>query len=63
MLFTRIVVSIILFMLLETGLIGGPVTRALGNFASDGHKDLWWISTGRQRYHCGLKNMRNDCRE
>jgi len=41
MLFTMIVVSIILFMLLETGLTGDPATRVLGNFASDEQKELW----------------------
>ena len=41
MLFTMIAVSIILFMLLETGLTGDPATRVLGNFASDAQKELW----------------------
>ncbi|MBL6992724.1 ABC transporter permease [Desulfobacula sp.] len=41
MLFTMIVVSIILFLLLETGLTGDPATRVLGNFASDAQKEMW----------------------
>ncbi|WP_299982810.1 ABC transporter permease [Desulfobacula sp.] len=41
MFFTMIVVSIILFMLLETGLTGDPATRVLGNFASDAQKESW----------------------
>ena len=41
MIFTMIVVSIILFLLLETGLTGDPATRVLGNFASDEQKELW----------------------
>ncbi|MDA3787270.1 MAG: ABC transporter permease, partial [Desulfobacula sp.] len=41
MIFTMIVVSIILFLLLETGLTGDPATRVLGNFASDAQKELW----------------------
>ena len=41
MLFTMIVVSIILFLLLETGLTGDPATRVLGNFASDEQKEMW----------------------
>ena len=41
MIFTMIVVSIILFMLLETGLTGDPATRVLGNFASDAQKESW----------------------
>ncbi|RLB91062.1 MAG: hypothetical protein DRH26_08600 [Deltaproteobacteria bacterium] len=35
MIFTMIVVSIILFLLLKTGLTGDPTTRVLGNFATD----------------------------
>ena len=41
MIFTMIVVSMILFILLETGLTGDPATRVLGNFASDEQKELW----------------------
>ena len=41
MIFTMIVVSIILFLLLETGLTGDPATRVLGNFASDEQKEMW----------------------
>ncbi|MDX2454914.1 ABC transporter permease [Desulfosarcina sp.] len=41
MLFTMVVVSIILFLLLETGLTGDPATRVLGNFASDEQKEMW----------------------
>ena len=41
MIFTMIVVSIILFLLLETGLTGDPATRVLGNFASDSQKEMW----------------------
>ncbi len=41
MIFTMIVVSIILFLLLETGLTGDPATRVLGNFASAEQKELW----------------------
>ena len=41
MIFTMIIVSMILFMLLETGLTGDPATRVLGNFASDAQKESW----------------------
>ncbi|MDA3915871.1 MAG: ABC transporter permease [Deltaproteobacteria bacterium] len=41
MIFTMIVVSIILFLLLETGLTGDPATRVLGNFASAEQKEMW----------------------
>ena len=41
MIFTMIFVSIILFLLLETGLTGDPATRVLGNFASDEQKEMW----------------------
>jgi len=41
MIFTMIVVSIILFILLETGLTGDPATRVLGNFASAEQKEMW----------------------
>ena len=41
MIFTMIVVSMILFILLETGLTGDPATRILGNFATDEQKELW----------------------
>ncbi|MBU1697451.1 MAG: ABC transporter permease [Proteobacteria bacterium] len=41
MIFTMIAVSIILFMLLETGLTGDPATRVLGNFADDAQKEMW----------------------
>ncbi|MBT3486733.1 MAG: ABC transporter permease [Desulfobacula sp.] len=41
MIFTMIVVSIILFLLLETGLTGDPATRVLGNFATAEQKELW----------------------
>ncbi len=41
MIFTMITVSIILFILLETGLTGDPATRVLGNFASDAQKEMW----------------------
>src|SRR3989339_1279713 len=41
MIFTMIVVSIILFLLLETGLSGDPAPRVLGHFASDEQKELW----------------------
>ncbi len=41
MIFTMIVVSIILFLLLETGLTGDPATRVLGNFASEQQKVEW----------------------
>lgn len=41
MIFTMIIVSIILFLLLETGLTGDPATRVLGNFASDSQKEMW----------------------
>ena len=46
MIFTMIVVSIILFLLLETGLTGDPATRVLGNFASDEQKELWRAHPG-----------------
>jgi len=46
MLFTMIAVSIILFMLLETGLTGDPATRVLGNFASDAQKEIWRSQQG-----------------
>ena len=41
MIFTMIVVSIILFLLLETGLTGDPATRVLGNFATEEQNELW----------------------
>lgn len=41
MIFTMIIVSIILFLLLETGLAGDPATRVLGNFATDEQKEMW----------------------
>lgn len=41
MIFTMIIVSMILFLLLETGLAGDPATRVLGNFASEEQKEMW----------------------
>jgi len=41
MIFTMIIVSMILFLLLETGLAGDPATRVLGNFATDEQKEMW----------------------
>ncbi len=46
MIFTMIVVSVILFLLLETGLTGDPATRVLGNFASDAQKEAWRNENG-----------------
>lgn len=41
MLFTMFVVSVILFVLLNTEFAGDPATRVLGQFASDHQKELW----------------------
>ena len=41
MIFTMIVVSLILFLLLDTDLAGDPATRVLGNFASADQKAIW----------------------
>jgi len=41
MIFTMIIVSIILFLLLETGLTGDPATRVLGNFSSEAQREMW----------------------
>jgi peptide/nickel transport system permease protein len=41
MIFTMIVVSLILFLLLETELTGDPATRVLGQFANEEQKELW----------------------
>ncbi len=41
MIFTMIVVSIILFLLLETGLTGDPAIRVLGNFSTEEQRELW----------------------
>ncbi len=41
MIFTMIVVSIILFILLETGLTGDPATRVLGNYSSEAQREMW----------------------
>ncbi|MCP4023449.1 MAG: ABC transporter permease [Desulfobacteraceae bacterium] len=41
MILTMIVVSIILFLLLETGLTGDPATRVLGGFANEEQKEIW----------------------
>ena len=41
MIITMIIVSVILFLLLETSLTGDPATRVLGNFASAEQKELW----------------------
>lgn len=62
MIFTMMVVSIILFVLLETGLTGDPATRVLGQFVSDQQKDLWREQHGYNqpvvlRYAKWLKNF------
>ncbi len=41
MVFTMIVVSLVLFLLLDTELAGDPAARVLGQFASDNQKELW----------------------
>lgn len=46
MIFTMIVVSIILFLLLETGLAGDPATRVLGQFVNENQKQEWRIKQG-----------------
>ncbi len=46
MLFTMIVVSLILFLLLDTELAGDPAARVLGQFASADQKSLWLAQHG-----------------
>ena len=46
MIFTMLVVSIILFLLLNTEFAGDPATRVLGQFASDHQKELWRAEHG-----------------
>jgi peptide/nickel transport system permease protein len=41
MVFTMIVVSLILFFLLETELTGDPATRVLGQFSNEEQRELW----------------------
>lgn len=41
MIFTMIIVSLILFLLLDTDLAGDPAARVLGQFASADQKELW----------------------
>ena len=41
MIFTMIVVSLILFLLLETELTGDPAARVLGQFANEEQKEMW----------------------
>ncbi len=41
MIFTMIIVSVILFLLLETDLTGDPAIRVLGNFATEEQKEMW----------------------
>ncbi len=46
MIFTMLVVSMILFLLLNTEFAGDPATRVLGQFASDHQKELWRAEHG-----------------
>jgi len=46
MLFTMVVVSLILFLLLDTDLAGDPAARVLGQFASADQKSLWLAQHG-----------------
>ncbi len=46
MLFTMFVVSVILFLLLNTEFAGDPATRVLGQFASEYQKELWRAEHG-----------------
>ena len=41
MVFTMIVVSLILFLLLETDLTGDPAIRVLGQFSNEEQRELW----------------------
>ena len=41
MIFTMIVVSLILFLLLETDLTGDPAARVLGQFSNEEQRELW----------------------
>ena len=41
MIFTMIIVSLILFLLLETDLTGDPATRVLGQFSNEEQRELW----------------------
>ena len=49
MLFTMLVVSLVLFLLLDTELAGDPATRVLGQFASEHQKELWREEYGYNR--------------
>ena len=46
MVFTMVIVSLILFLLLNTEFAGDPATRVLGQFASDHQKELWRTEHG-----------------
>ncbi len=46
MVFTMVIVSLILFLLLNTEFAGDPATRVLGQFASDHQKELWRAEHG-----------------
>ncbi|HED13440.1 MAG TPA: ABC transporter permease [Gammaproteobacteria bacterium] len=46
MLFTMVIVSLILFLLLDTNLAGDPAARVLGQFASADQKSLWLAQHG-----------------
>ena len=41
MIFTMIVVSLILFLLLETELTGDPAIRVLGQFSNEEQREMW----------------------
>ena len=41
MIFTMIVVSLILFLLLETELTGDPAARVLGQFSNEEQREMW----------------------
>ncbi|MGR3985311.1 MAG: ABC transporter permease [Gammaproteobacteria bacterium] len=49
MLFTMLVVSLVLFLLLDTELAGDPATRVLGQFASEHQKEFWREEHGYNR--------------
>ena len=41
MIFTMIVVSLILFLLLETEFTGDPAARVLGQFSNEEQREIW----------------------
>ena len=49
MIFTMVVVSLILFLLLETDLTGDPAARVLGQFSNEEQRELWREQHGYNR--------------